>query len=44
MPAPIPALTPVLALRVFVPFALGYFLSYLGRVVNAVLAPHLIRD
>lgn len=44
MPAPTPALTPVLALRVFVPFALGYFLSYLGRVVNAVLAPHLIRD
>ena len=32
------------ALRVFVPFALGYFLSYLYRVVNAVIAPDLIRD
>jgi predicted MFS family arabinose efflux permease len=29
---------------VFVPFAVGYFLSYLGRVVNAVLAPHLIAE
>lgn len=28
-------------LRVFFPFALGYFLSYLLRVVNAVLAPDL---
>ncbi|MCC7017335.1 MAG: MFS transporter [Rhodospirillales bacterium] len=37
-----PELTRTLALRVFVPFAFGYFLSYLGRVVNAVLAPHLI--
>jgi sugar phosphate permease len=34
----------MLALRVFVPFALGYFLSYLYRVVNAVIAPDLIRD
>ncbi len=31
-------------LRVFIPFALGYFLSYLMRVVNAVIAPDLIRD
>ena len=38
------ALTPALAVRVFAPFALGYFLSYLGRVVNAVLAPRLIAD
>ena len=30
--------------RVFVPFALGYFLSYLLRVVNAVIAPDLVRD
>lgn len=30
--------------RVFVPFALGYFLSYLYRVVNAVIAPDLIRE
>jgi predicted MFS family arabinose efflux permease len=28
-------------LRVFIPFALGYFISYLFRVVNAVLAPDL---
>jgi predicted MFS family arabinose efflux permease len=34
----------MLVLRVFVPFALGYFLSYLYRVVNAVIAPDLIRD
>ncbi len=31
-------------IRVFVPFALGYFLSYLYRVVNAVIAPDLITD
>ncbi|MDD9878301.1 MAG: MFS transporter [Magnetovibrio sp.] len=30
--------------RVFIPFGLGYFLSYLVRVVNAVLAPDLVRD
>ncbi|MBC8337167.1 MAG: MFS transporter [Rhodospirillales bacterium] len=30
--------------RVFIPFALGYFLSYLVRVVNAVIAPDLVRD
>ena len=34
----------MLVIRVFVPFALGYFLSYLLRVVNAVIAPDLIRD
>jgi sugar phosphate permease len=32
------------ALRVFVPFAAGYFLSYLYRVVNAVIAPDLVVD
>jgi predicted MFS family arabinose efflux permease len=32
------------ALRIFIPFALGYFLSYLYRTVNAVLAPNLARD
>ena len=26
-------------LQIFVPFALGYFLSYLYRTINAVLAP-----
>jgi sugar phosphate permease len=31
-------------LRIFIPFALGYFLSYLFRVVNAVLAPNLVAD
>lgn len=31
-------------LRVFLPFALGYFLSYLYRTVNAVIAPDLVRD
>jgi len=30
--------------RVFIPFALGYFLSYLYRVVNAVLAPGLASE
>jgi sugar phosphate permease len=37
-----PALPPVrLALTVFLPFAVGYFLSYLYRTVNAVLADDL---
>ena len=31
-------------LRIFVPFAIGYFFSYLFRVVNAVLAPNLVAD
>jgi sugar phosphate permease len=31
-------------LRVFLPFALGYFLSYLYRVVNAVIAPDLVAE
>lgn len=34
----------VSALRTFIPFALGYFLSYLFRVVNAVIAPDLVAD
>lgn len=34
----------MMALRVFIPFALGYFLSYLYRVVNAVMAPELTAD
>ncbi len=37
-------LPPVLHLRIFLPFALGYFLSYLYRTVNAVIAPDLVRD
>ncbi|MCW8915084.1 MAG: MFS transporter [Magnetovibrio sp.] len=39
-----PRLAPMIAIRVFVPFALGYFLSYLYRVVNAVIAPDLVTD
>lgn len=31
-------------LRVFLPFGVGYFLSYVFRMVNAVLAPNLVRD
>lgn len=31
-------------LRVFLPFAAAYFLSYIFRVVNAVIAPDLIAD
>ncbi len=37
-------MTAITLLRVFVPFALGYFLSYLYRTVNAVIAPDLVRD
>lgn len=37
-------LRPATLLRVFLPFALGYFLSYLFRTVNAVIAPDLVRD
>ncbi|MEJ2586431.1 MAG: MFS transporter [Deltaproteobacteria bacterium] len=31
-------------LQIFIPFALGYFLSYLYRVINSVLAPNLVAD
>jgi predicted MFS family arabinose efflux permease len=31
-------------LRVLIPFALAYFISYLFRVVNAVIAPNLAAD
>jgi len=33
-----------LLLRLFAPFAFGYFLSYLFRTVNAVIAPNLVDD
>ena len=36
--------SPYKKIRIFIPFALGYFLSYLFRVVNAVLAPDLAAD
>jgi MFS family permease len=32
------------ALTVLLPFALGYFLSYLFRAVNAVVAPDLVKE
>ena len=35
---------PLSLFRVFLPFAAGYFISYLYRVVNAVIAPDLITD
>ncbi|PIE60845.1 MAG: MFS transporter [Desulfobacterales bacterium] len=31
-------------LRIFIPFALGYFISYLFRVVNAMIAAELVAD
>ncbi|KPJ99943.1 MAG: hypothetical protein AMJ60_03280 [Desulfobacterales bacterium SG8_35] len=34
----------VTLLRVFIPFALGYFISYLYRSVNAIIAPNLVAD
>lgn len=44
-PAPTtPTLSPVIILRVFMPFALGYFLSYTYRTVNAVIAPDLVAE
>lgn len=30
--------------RVFLPFAAGYYLSYLFRMINALIAPHLSSD
>jgi MFS family permease len=33
-----------ITLRVFLPFACGYFLSYLYRTVNAVISPDLVSD
>ncbi len=35
---------PRLVFRVLAPFACGYFLSYLFRAVNAVVAPNLVSD
>ena len=32
------------ALRILLPFAAGYFLSYLFRTINAVLSPDLVRE
>lgn len=41
-PALADSTTTRLLLRVFLPFASGYFLSYLYRTVNAVIAPDLV--
>lgn len=42
---PSPAMTPLFVLgRLFVPFGLGYFVSYLFRTVNAVIAPDLVTE
>jgi MFS family permease len=37
-------MSPTTVLRVFVPFALGYYFSYLYRSINAVISPDLVRD
>ena len=37
-------LPPALVFRIFLPFAAGYFLSYVYRTINAVLSPHLAAD
>lgn len=39
-----PALSAATVLRIFLPFAFAYALSYLYRVVNAVIAPDLAAD
>jgi MFS family permease len=44
MSAPAPAVAALTAGRVLVPFALAYFVSYLFRVVNAVIAPNLAAE
>lgn len=41
---PSPRLTVVTLLRLFLPFGLGYFVSYIFRTVNAVIAPDLVAD
>ena len=37
-------MTPARTLRVFLPFAFGFYLSFLYRSVNAVISPDLIKD
>ncbi len=37
-------MTPLKTLRIFLPFAFGFYLSYIYRSVNAVISPDLIRD
>ena len=38
------ARSPLIMLRIFIPFAAGYFVSYLYRVVNAVISPDLVHE
>src|SRR3546814_1375528 len=44
MPVPLRPSAAFVAGRVLFPFACGYFLSYLFRSVNAVIAPNLQAD
>lgn len=44
MSTELPITTAFGIVRIVLPFALGYFLSYLFRVINAVLAPNLVAD
>lgn len=44
MNAPLASSAAWLGVRVFLPFAAGYFLSYLYRVINAVLSPYLAAE
>ena len=37
-------MAPLLFLRVFLPFALGYFISYFFRNVNAIIEADLVLD
>ena len=37
-------MSPLLFLRVFLPFALGYFISYFFRNVNAIIEADLVGD
>lgn len=42
---PVSTLTPArVVAQVFLPFAAGYFLSYLYRTINAVLSPYLVAE
>lgn len=39
-----PLSAPSIVIRVFLPFAAGYYLSYMMRTVNAVISPDLTRE
>ncbi len=44
MPEPVPPTFRATLARVLLPFALGYFLSFLFRTVNAVIGPEVAAD